>query len=226
LKFNIKKESDIIIKTAEHWLADPITRESNTPSEVLVKSLQSLMTKEGSPKKVIGPLIGRIRGMQKSIKSIEKINWVSVNNGQLSLGHRPSTKLGLDLKLQGATHILTLLSEKEGAKAIQKIALQNNMAWLWFPMATANPPSDERSEELAKIFYGMEKILNSNGRIYIHCSAGIHRTGMISYALLRFLDYSEQAGKITLGKLRTVTTEGVGDHRLEWGDNVYETLRR
>ena len=223
----IVKASEIIRK-AENWLKKPMltnAKDSILESDDLVNSLQRTMLQEESSKKKIGPLLGRVKGMQKAINSIEKVNWISVKSGHLSVGHRPSSKLGLDLKLQNTTHILTLLSEKEGGKKIQLISKQNSIEWLWFPMESANPPSEERLDELAELFFKIEHILKNKGNIYIHCSAGIHRTGMISYSFLRFIGNDMETSKRKLEKLRAKTSEGVGENRIEWGNSIYKVLK-
>jgi protein tyrosine/serine phosphatase len=52
----------------------------------------------------------------------------------------------------------------------------------------------------------------------IHCSAGIHRTGMIANALLRSLGLTADEAKAGLLTMRQVTHDGVGEHRLAWGE--------
>jgi protein-tyrosine phosphatase len=58
------------------------------------------------------------------------------------------------------------------------------------------------------------------GKVVVHCSAGIHRTGMIGYALLRQLGLSADAAREKLSALRSVTAEGVDSDRLAWGDSL------
>jgi protein-tyrosine phosphatase len=54
--------------------------------------------------------------------------------------------------------------------------------------------------------------------VYVHCSAGIHRTGMLTYGLLRSMGMSGAAALATLHALRPETGEGVGEVRLAWGE--------
>ena len=58
----------------------------------------------------------------------------------------------------------------------------------------------------------------------VHCSAGIHRTGMFGYALLRAVGLDREASNAKLRELRAVTAEGVGDERLAWGDRIASAL--
>jgi len=170
-------------------------------------------------------LIGKIKGTQKTLMAIELMDWVPVNKGHLAIGHRPSAKLVSDLKLQKASHILTLLSEHEGALLIRSTTIQQQMEWLWFPMESAKPPTEEQLTVLAQIFVEMNEILNNGGNIYLHCSAGIHRTGMISHAFLRFIGNEHEEAIQLLQALRAVTGDGVGEERVAWGNSIQEKLK-
>lgn len=194
-------------------------------SGALLDALQQEMQKDDGSKKVIGQLIGKVRGTQKRINSVEMMNWVPVGKGSLSIGHRPAAKLVSDLKLQNTTHILTLLSEHEGGKKVKGVSEKAGIEWLWFPMVSATPPGPDRYEEIDGLFRTMEAILQAGSRIYIHCSAGIHRTGMITYGFLRYTGLDAEAARQKLEALREVTSEGVGADRLEWGDTVVTALK-
>jgi protein-tyrosine phosphatase len=56
----------------------------------------------------------------------------------------------------------------------------------------------------------------------IHCSAGIHRTGMVAYALLRRRGLSRDDALGVLGEARRHTREGVQERHLRWGDALAE----
>lgn len=218
-----------ITKQVEAWLKNPIDttiEESVKLSDTLLEKLREVMHVNADAKKVLGSLIGRVKGTQNALRSLEQINWVNVLNGNLAIGHRPSSKLMNDLRLYQTTHVLTLLSDKEGGKKIEALSAKNEINWRWFPMESAKPPVAERHEELAQLFSQMKEILINEGKIYIHCSAGIHRTGMISYALLRYLGNDSQSALSTLAKLRDKTSEGVGEERVEWGESIYEKLQK
>lgn len=216
------------VQNAQAWLNSPFNGnldESLAFSNELLTALQALITQNDEFKRTLGPLIGKIKGTQKALMAIELMDWVPVNKGHLAIGHRPSAKLVSDLKLQNATHILTLLSEHEGALLIRSTTIQQQMEWLWFPMESAKPPTEEQLTVLAQIFVEMNEILNNGGNIYLHCSAGIHRTGMISYAFLRFIGNEHEEAIQLLQALRTVTGDGVGEERVAWGNSIQEKLK-
>lgn len=216
------------IQNAQAWLNSPFNGdldESLAFSNELLTALQALITQHDEFKRTLGPLIGKIKATQKTLLAIELMDWVPINKGHLAIGHRPSAKLVSDLKLQKASHILTLLSEHEGALLIKSTTVQQQMEWLWFPMESAKPPTEEQLKVLAQVFVKMNEILNNGGNVYLHCSAGIHRTGMISYAFLRFIGNEHEEVIQLLQALRTVTGDGVGEERVAWGNSIQEKLK-
>ena len=46
------------------------------------------------------------------------VHWVQLGNGRMAIGHRPKLKSFAGLRSAGCTHVVTLLSEREGASAI------------------------------------------------------------------------------------------------------------
>ncbi|HPO49465.1 MAG TPA: tyrosine-protein phosphatase [Spirochaetota bacterium] len=60
-------------------------------------------------------------------------------------------------------------------------------------------------------------ILNKGGKLFIHCSAGIHRTGMITFALLLYLGYKVSVASGLLKQMREIAASEVTERRLEWG---------
>ena len=209
-----------LINEAEAWLKSP---ESGTDDpEKLLTALQEELGKDKAAGRPLGPLIGQIKSIQNKrknrLKNIEPINWVAIKQGRLAIGHRPSAKLITDIQLQGGSHILTLLSETEGARDIESKVQKEGLIWLWFAMQSADPPTEDRSHELKSLFADMAKALQGKASIYMHCSAGIHRTGMITYAFLRYLGQSPEIAKDNLRHLRETTWREVGEKRLLWGE--------
>ena len=88
-------------------------------------------------------------------------------------------------------------------------------------MAAAGKPHmlDPKKPRRDPLLYDkLKKILAAGGRIFVHCAAGIHRTGMIIYGLLRSMSFTQDVAKTTLHTLRPVTGEGLGESRFEWGN--------
>jgi len=216
-----------LIEKIKIWLATPdLTELEKAIKTVQALTLEAMVLMKSNPalNSELGPLLGKLKGQSKRFSEIEKVDWVNIQEGKLALGHRPSTKLVQDLKLQGTCHIFSLLSESEEAKKIKTLAEKSGMNWIWFPMTSAQAPKETRADELKEVFQLISSVLKSHGKIYIHCSAGIHRTGMITYSLLRYLGYSEKETESLLTQLRTETAKGVGEHRKLWAEELLRIL--
>lgn len=149
------------------------------------------------------------------------VEFTSVLNGALAIGHRPKLKKIQHYKEFGASHIWTLLCEKEGALDIKKATEKAGLDWLWLSLSNGKPPEDSLLPDINASFAECKAALHDGAHIYLHCSAGIHRTGMIAYAFLRYLGYSESDAIAKLKEMRALTQEGVGADRLAWGNTNF-----
>ncbi len=151
---------------------------------------------------------------------------MDVLDGSIIIGHRPGIRAIKALGRKGVTHLVTLMSESEGATSIGEAVREENIRWIWFSMKTGNPLGKKRIPELKRLFIEIADALNSGGMVYVHCSAGIHRTGMIVYAFLRRSGFPENQAHDMLNALRLVTAESVGEERLAWGDRLAESMSK
>jgi protein-tyrosine phosphatase len=61
----------------------------------------------------------------------------------------------------------------------------------------------------------------------IHCSAGLHRTGTITYLLLRFCHFSIDEALLIINRTRAITTRQVGKKRIDAAEyNLLQKLSR
>ena len=118
----------------------------------------------------------------------------------------------------GITDVVTLLSETEGAEQIGRRVTSYQLNWHWLPLDGADPaqfdPDNFKSKlvALTEIFRAVEE----PRRIHVHCSAGIHRTGMVAYGLLRLSGLGSDEGLAALKQIRAVTADGVTVDRLQF----------
>jgi protein-tyrosine phosphatase len=62
--------------------------------------------------------------------------------------------------------------------------------------------------------------LEAGESILLHCSAGIHRTGMVAFALLRWRGASPEEALGLIEALCPETRTGLREVRLAWGNRV------
>ncbi len=160
----------------------------------------------------------------KQIETAENLRWLNILNGKISIRMRPGKILLKYLSEQNVTHILTLLSEKEGTLTYKELSESYGFQWLWFPMHKAKPVSRDRNIELLSIFQNLQQILCNGGKIYIHCSAGLHRTGMITYAFLRFIGKSSMQAMEALKYLRPLAEKEFTQKRLNWAEGFIKDV--
>jgi protein-tyrosine phosphatase len=146
------------------------------------------------------------------------LRWESIGKGRLALWGRPRIKSLPFLKEEGCDRVVTLLSEKEGGEEIGREVLNAQLAWTWIPLASATPPTDQAKEQLLERIDELSSSLDQGESLLIHCSAGIHRTGMIAYALLRRRGLSASEAREMLTRLRVHTAEGMHTQHYAWGD--------
>ncbi len=148
------------------------------------------------------------------------IDFVAAGGGLLAVTHRPKMRSLPEMRNLGVTHLVTLLSEREGARDIGAAAQEAGLEWRWVELADADPPPPSRDVELLSALTEIAALLHDRAAMVVHCSAGVHRTGMFTYALLRRTGLNNEDARRTLTRLRAFTAGGVGEHRLAWGERL------
>lgn len=140
---------------------------------------------------------------------------------RLILGPRPGKKSIETIRGQCVTHLVTLLAEREDAAASGRIAAKIGAKWIHIPMNGGH--MDKLAQmDLAVAFSVLSEAgaLDDDAIVYLHCSAGIHRTGFFAYALLRWRGASADEAKSALETIRPVTAKQVGEDRLALADKM------
>ena len=143
----------------------------------------------------------------------------------LLVGPRPGRRSFNHLSQLKLTHLCTLLDEHEDACSIEIISSRLGVKWIWLPI------SGGRIEALRKVnfldlFSRLASRLNTkrDNRVYLHCSAGIHRTGFIAYGVFRLRGLSQEAALAELRSLRNVTVQQLGKERIELAEKLLANL--
>lgn len=149
---------------------------------------------------------------------MSKYHFVKVGNGRLALNHRPG---GRDFKLlreSGCTHVVTLLKESEFAQKIGNQTKNAGLQWVWLPVPNGNHPEGDVHERLLAAMPHLSQLLDEGNSLFIHCSAGIHRTGTVAYGLLRWRGMERDEAMRVINEMRKETAEGMMEKRMRWGD--------
>ena len=147
-----------------------------------------------------------------------KTQFVQVGNGRLALLHRPRATDFPLLYEMGCTHIVTLLKESEGGLRYGDMTQKAGMEWVWLPVPNGKYPEGEVHERLLSAMPQLAQLLDNNKSILIHCSAGIHRTGLVAYGLLRWRGLNSMDAMNIISQCRKETAEGMLEKRMRWGD--------
>jgi predicted protein tyrosine phosphatase len=150
--------------------------------------------------------------------------WQECGGGALALWHRPRVGDLARFAADGASHIVSLLGPGERPEELGAAAAAAGLNWTWVSLAGAGRDklrAPDAGAALRGAWLATARALAAGGRVLVHCAAGIHRTGVFAYGLLRLageLDPADAAA--ALRPLRRVTAEGV----LEWRLQIAEAL--
>lgn len=144
------------------------------------------------------------------------LTFVRILSGALAIGHRPPLRALPRMRLAGVTHVVTVLSDRERPQPIAEAARAAGLEWIWVELGSTKNLPVRAKPDIAEALRSLVSVLEGGGRIYLHCSAGIHRTGMIAAALLFHLGRGEAEVSETLTLLRPVTADGLGQDRFDW----------
>lgn len=160
--------------------------------------------------------------MSLEIEHAGKLTFVRVLSGALAIGHRPPLRALAAMRRAGVTHLVTVLSGAEDAEAVGAAAARAGIEWIWIEVGSTKTLPQRRRPDIVEALHAMAQALQEGGRIYLHCSAGIHRTGMVAAALLFHLGRDEAQTRATLAALRPLTATDVGEARLDWARSFAE----
>jgi protein tyrosine phosphatase (PTP) superfamily phosphohydrolase (DUF442 family) len=151
-----------------------------------------------------------------------EIFWVSIGNGKIALSNRPKLKSIAKLSQQGCQRIVTIQGSNEQPKQIEQAARAAQILWTWIPVGNGGFPEGE-TDRLMRI--GLQSLIESieaGESVLVHCSAGIHRTGMLVFAMCRWIGFTESEALDLIGEMRLVTREGLQVEHLAWGNKIVD----
>ncbi|HEU4533487.1 MAG TPA: tyrosine-protein phosphatase [Polyangiaceae bacterium] len=157
-----------------------------------------------------------------SARAAPALAWARVGAGRLALRGRPKLALVPRLGALGCDRLVTLLSGREGALAIGRAAEAGGLAWTWTPLDNGSAPEGAAHRALARTAVELGARIGAGEGVLIHCAAGLHRTGMLAYAVLRSLGRSPEAARAAIAEARRETLEAMREQHFAWGDALID----
>lgn len=161
-------------------------------------------------------------GQLKVLYKSKNANFETVLKGSIGLGGKPNAETIKILAEQKTDVVLTLLKTKEkGVQEIKEAVEINKMDWIWFPLSASELSlKTEFKEKFNTLLLDLIRRLEAGQKIFIHCAAGVHRTGAFSNALFQKIGYSTTESKTLIRKIRPVTAiEAIPKH-WAWSERV------
>lgn len=129
----------------------------------------------------------------------------------LTLSHRPKLKQ-VPILAQNFHLAVVLLKDSEHVQDLLDLYTQYGLKYLHVPLtvglAHKTPPTRAETGHVrvaADIAAGR---LREGHNVFVHCSAGIHRTGTFAYAVLRRLGHDRDSAMCEIRRLRPETYDG------------------
>lgn len=149
-----------------------------------------------------------------------EVCWVPIGSGRIALSHRPKLKDIAKLPDLGCRRVVTIQGMREAPGQIERAVRQAGLAWTWIAVGNARFPAGENDRLFRRGLQELVAAVEAGESVLIHCSAGIHRTGMLTFALLRWLGHSQDEALNRIGAMRLQTREGLREEYLAWGNQV------
>lgn len=129
-----------------------------------------------------------------------------VRMGRLVLCGAPSKKV-VDSWAEGLDCVVTLLREEElhNRGLDLNILSALSVEWLHLPISGAALESPGDRDAVKAAASAVAERLRSGKTVAVHCSAGLHRTGIVGYLALRLLGWSMGGAFELLGQIRWET---------------------
>ncbi len=130
----------------------------------------------------------------------------------LTLGPRPKFK---KIKDRSEEVIFTLLKTNEDAAAIGAAVKKAGKMWTWHGLSVRNHDfSPWRDWENAVL--DLEQCLDvMDQTVYLHCAAGIHRTGSLAYLYFRRKAYTPEQARAKVFSMRPVIEDQINTKLFE-----------
>ena len=162
---------------------------------------------------------------KKNIPNKKIFNFYTLKNGsQITCHGRPKESDIKRLKEEyNVNYILTIQHVNENPETIKHYTEEiKDITWQNLPLVGANMAVFMNKEVQKMIINNILILLNVMKKnkivLFMHCAAGIHRTGTILYTILRLCDESIESSMEAMKFIRLDTFRKCGDNRLKYAE--------
>ena len=141
---------------------------------------------------------------------------VPPTTGSLALWGRPSHDQVKEVKEKEACTLIVTLqgeSELEGAtlgQSCAELGVERIVLDFW---KSYYGRDTTKSMAIPNLMNEIAHRLQQGQNVLIHCAAGIHRTGLMTYGVLRMLGHSPKVCRDVIGEIRMTTLMNCGERR-------------
>lgn len=139
--------------------------------------------------------------------------------GKLALSQRPKVKEIKELMNEDCHQVVTILSAKDRPQNIGNAVEACNMHWYWLKVAHATSITPQETLLFKSAVNTIYEAILANQTVLVHCSAGLHRTGMFAYALLRKAHLSRTEALEVIEEIRPETAKVLEEKYLELAES-------
>lgn len=141
--------------------------------------------------------------------------------GRLALSERPKLKEIQRLASDGCDRVVTILGPGEQAGMIGEQVASCGMRWEWLKVGNAGRLTDGEKALFRKSVGIVEDAVLSGESVLVHCSAGLHRTGMFANALLRKGCVPQDRCLEIIGETRRETRDALEEKYIILAEDLY-----
>lgn len=122
----------------------------------------------------------------------------------------------------GVNTILTLLGKKEKPEKIKEICELNGINWKFIEISGANMSCLSHKKTMQIIIENLLELIVflifKETVLFVHCAAGLHRTGTIIYSILRCMNEDKESAMLAIKQIRAETFDKVGSERIKFAE--------
>ena len=136
--------------------------------------------------------------------------WVAVGAGAITASGAPNrATIELWAAAWGATDVVTLQRADEGRAELADEIRDAGLAWTHAPLSGKRLAAPGDGAALDRALRTALARARRGARVVVHCSAGVHRTGLVVYGVLRLAGRDVEGALAALLRARAVTHEEV-----------------